>query len=125
MADPDTRDWTDGLLSNIFRDINKPLAADHENDRFKNFQLVTPSEFIFSYTNLEIYDSVSLKLTVENCIKSSPEPCRCLKATAQSINMTPSIFCFSFRFLQEYMTNERYLDSVQHKINIELIDSLF
>ena len=23
--DPDTRDWTDGLLSNIFREINKPL----------------------------------------------------------------------------------------------------
>ncbi|XP_057687718.1 dynein axonemal heavy chain 10-like isoform X2 [Corythoichthys intestinalis] len=24
ILDPDTRDWTDGLLSNIFRDINKP-----------------------------------------------------------------------------------------------------
>lgn len=24
MLDPITRDWTDGLLSNIFRDINKP-----------------------------------------------------------------------------------------------------
>lgn len=24
MLDPDTRDWTDGLLSNIFRDVNKP-----------------------------------------------------------------------------------------------------
>ena len=25
VLDTDTRDWTDGLLSNIFRDINKPL----------------------------------------------------------------------------------------------------
>ena len=25
ILDPDTRDWTDGLLSNIFREINKPL----------------------------------------------------------------------------------------------------
>lgn len=24
VLDPDTRDWTDGLLSNIFRDVNKP-----------------------------------------------------------------------------------------------------
>jgi len=24
VLDPNTRDWTDGLLSNIFRDINKP-----------------------------------------------------------------------------------------------------
>ena len=30
--DPDTRDWTDGLLSNIFRDCNKPLAAGREKD---------------------------------------------------------------------------------------------
>lgn len=54
VADPDTRDWTDGLLSNIFRDINKPLAAGHENDRFENSQLATPSEIIFSNTKLEI-----------------------------------------------------------------------
>lgn len=25
VLDTDTRDWTDGLLSNIFREINKPL----------------------------------------------------------------------------------------------------
>lgn len=102
MADPDTRDWTDGLLSNIFRDINKPLAADHENDRFKNFQLVTPSEIFFSYIKLEIYDSVSLKLIVEYCIKSSPQPCSCLKATAQSINMTPSFFALALDFPGTY-----------------------
>lgn len=30
--DPDTRDWTNGLLSNIFRDCNKPLANGREND---------------------------------------------------------------------------------------------
>lgn len=24
VLDPTTRDWTDGLLSNIFREINKP-----------------------------------------------------------------------------------------------------
>ena len=25
VLDTDTRDWTDGLLSNIFREVNKPL----------------------------------------------------------------------------------------------------
>jgi len=30
--DPDTRDWTDGLLSNIFREANKPLPNGREND---------------------------------------------------------------------------------------------
>lgn len=30
--DPDTRDWTDGLLSNIFRECNKPMAIGREND---------------------------------------------------------------------------------------------
>ncbi|KAG0555975.1 hypothetical protein KC19_11G016800 [Ceratodon purpureus] len=34
LMDPDTRDWTDGLLSSIFREINKPLRPDHENDRY-------------------------------------------------------------------------------------------
>jgi hypothetical protein len=27
VLDADTRDWTDGLLSNIFRDVNKPLVG--------------------------------------------------------------------------------------------------
>ena len=27
ILDPASRDWTDGLLSNIFRDINRPLPA--------------------------------------------------------------------------------------------------
>lgn len=27
VLDTDTRDWTDGLLSNIFREVNKPLPA--------------------------------------------------------------------------------------------------
>lgn len=31
--DHKTRDWTDGLLSNIFREVNKPLAEEHENDK--------------------------------------------------------------------------------------------
>ena len=30
--DPDTRDWTNGLLSNIFRECNRPLAPGREND---------------------------------------------------------------------------------------------
>jgi KaiC/GvpD/RAD55 family RecA-like ATPase len=33
VLDPDTRDWTDGLLSNIFREINKPLSADKDEAR--------------------------------------------------------------------------------------------
>lgn len=28
ILDPDTRDWTDGILSNIFREINKPTDKD-------------------------------------------------------------------------------------------------
>lgn len=31
--DPATRDWTDGLLSNIFREVNKPLSDDRANEK--------------------------------------------------------------------------------------------
>jgi dynein heavy chain, axonemal len=34
VLDPDTRDWTDGLLSNIFREINKSLPADRDEARY-------------------------------------------------------------------------------------------
>eukprot|EP00798_Chlamydomonas_sp_ICE-L_P031817 gene31817-7021_t len=34
VLDPDTRDWTDGLLSNIFRETSKPLAPDKDEARF-------------------------------------------------------------------------------------------
>ncbi len=27
QLDPETRDWTDGLLSSMFREINKPLTS--------------------------------------------------------------------------------------------------
>ena len=33
VLDPDTRDWTDGLLSNIFREINKSLAEGKDEAR--------------------------------------------------------------------------------------------
>ncbi|RKO97568.1 hypothetical protein CAUPRSCDRAFT_10766 [Caulochytrium protostelioides] len=33
VLDPMTRDWTDGLLSNIFRDVNKPLEKRNQNER--------------------------------------------------------------------------------------------
>ena len=32
--DPETRDWTDGLLSNIFREVNRPLPADKDEARY-------------------------------------------------------------------------------------------
>jgi dynein axonemal heavy chain len=32
--DPITRDWTDGLLSNIFRSVNEPPRADHKEARY-------------------------------------------------------------------------------------------
>ena len=32
--DPATRDWTDGLLSNIFRDMNKPVAEGKDERRY-------------------------------------------------------------------------------------------
>lgn len=34
VMDPDTRDWTDGLLSNIFRELNKPLPPDKQEARY-------------------------------------------------------------------------------------------
>jgi len=37
VLDPDTRDWTDGLLSNIFREMNKPIAADRDEARYLIF----------------------------------------------------------------------------------------
>jgi dynein heavy chain len=33
VLDPDTRDWTDGLLSNIFREINKALPPEKDEAR--------------------------------------------------------------------------------------------
>eukprot|EP00955_Chlamydomonas_euryale_P094431 364857-Chlamydomonas_euryale.AAC.16 len=37
VLDPDTRDWTDGLLSNIFREINKSLADGRDEARYLVF----------------------------------------------------------------------------------------
>eukprot|EP00951_Prasinocladus_malaysianus_P017874 scaffold141645_cov42-Prasinocladus_malaysianus.AAC.1 len=34
VLDPDTRDWTDGLLSNIFRELNKPLPPGKDEARY-------------------------------------------------------------------------------------------
>ena len=34
ILDPNTRDWTDGLLSNIFREINKPLPSEKKERRY-------------------------------------------------------------------------------------------
>jgi dynein heavy chain len=33
LMDPVTRDWTDGILSKLFRDMNRPLPAGKENER--------------------------------------------------------------------------------------------
>eukprot|EP00163_Fabomonas_tropica_P031148 TRINITY_DN730_c1_g1_i6.p1 TRINITY_DN730_c1_g1~~TRINITY_DN730_c1_g1_i6.p1 ORF type:complete len:4200 (+),score=1431.71 TRINITY_DN730_c1_g1_i6:1002-12602(+) len=33
VLDPNTRDWTDGLLSNIFREVNRPLPPDKKEKR--------------------------------------------------------------------------------------------
>eukprot|EP00892_Ulva_mutabilis_P000668 jgi/Ulvmu1/10601/UM065_0057.1 len=37
VLDPETRDWTDGLLSNIFREINKPLPSGKYEARYLVF----------------------------------------------------------------------------------------
>lgn len=34
LLDPNTRDWTDGLLSSIFRETNKPLPPDKKDRKF-------------------------------------------------------------------------------------------
>lgn len=34
VLDPATRDWTDGLLSNIFRQVNKPLDTEKDEHRY-------------------------------------------------------------------------------------------
>ncbi|CAH1233746.1 DNAH10 [Branchiostoma lanceolatum] len=34
ILDPITRDWTDGMLSNIFREINKPLQGEKQERRY-------------------------------------------------------------------------------------------
>lgn len=34
ILDPITREWTDGLLSNIFREINKPLDSEQEERKY-------------------------------------------------------------------------------------------
>ena len=33
VLDPTTREWADGLLSNIFRDVNRPLPAGKDERR--------------------------------------------------------------------------------------------
>ncbi|GLI59150.1 hypothetical protein VaNZ11_000978 [Volvox africanus] len=37
VLDKDTRDWTDGLLSNIFREMNKPLPPERDEARYLVF----------------------------------------------------------------------------------------
>ena len=37
VLDPDTRDWTDGLLSNLFREMNKPLTQGKDEARYLVF----------------------------------------------------------------------------------------
>eukprot|EP01135_Chromosphaera_perkinsii_P009070 Nk52_evm1s1607 gene=Nk52_evmTU1s1607 len=34
VLDPNTRDWTDGLLSHIFRECNRPLTSDKQERRY-------------------------------------------------------------------------------------------
>ncbi len=34
VLDPNTREWTDGLLSNIFREINRPIIGDKDERRY-------------------------------------------------------------------------------------------
>ncbi|KAI4497255.1 hypothetical protein M0802_007739 [Mischocyttarus mexicanus] len=34
ILDPTTREWTDGLLSNIFREVNKPLDSEQEEQKY-------------------------------------------------------------------------------------------
>lgn len=34
VLDPTTRDWTDGLLSNIFRQVNRPLEANRDEKKY-------------------------------------------------------------------------------------------
>lgn len=46
ILDPDTRDWTDGILSNIFRDINKPTDKKERRYSIKKFFKETVHEAV-------------------------------------------------------------------------------
>lgn len=46
MLDPDTREWTDGLLSHIFRDVNKPLPEGKNEQHYIVFDGDVDAEWV-------------------------------------------------------------------------------
>ena len=50
VLDPNTRDWTDGLLSSVFRDINKPTG-----EIFFSFAFVFVFVFFFLSGNVRSF----------------------------------------------------------------------
>lgn len=51
MLDPDTRDWTDGLLSHIFREVNRPLGVNRVENKFIVFDGDVDAVSILEYSS--------------------------------------------------------------------------
>jgi dynein heavy chain, axonemal len=47
VLDPETREWTDGLLSNIFREINKPLNQGKDEVRHRLFHRAELGSYLY------------------------------------------------------------------------------
>eukprot|EP00960_Hanusia_phi_P039624 753955-Hanusia_phi.AAC.6 len=88
VLDPITREWADGLLSNIFRDVNKPLPSGKENERryivfdsdvdavwVENMNSVMDDNKLLTLPNgerIRVADHCKLLFEVGNLIYASP-----------------------------------------------------
>jgi len=87
VLDPATREWADGMLSNIFRDVNKPLPAGKDERRYivfdtdvdavwvENMNSVMDDNKLLTLPNgerIRVADHCKLLFEVGNLIYASP-----------------------------------------------------